>query len=59
MAMITSAYNLLKLEVVILRRWPELLSYLLWYPAKVLYIVGTLQGGWVACGLFLIHFCGK
>jgi len=44
MAMITSAYNLLKLEVVILRRWPELLSYLLWYPAKVLYIVGALQG---------------
>jgi len=26
--MTTSAYNLLKLEVVILRRWPELLSYL-------------------------------
>ena len=59
MAMITSAYNLLKLEVVILRRWPELLSYLLWYPAKVLYVVGALQGGWVACGLFLINFCGK
>jgi len=32
---------------------------LLWYLAKVLYIVGALQGGWVACGLFLIHFCGK
>jgi len=28
MAMTTSAYNLLKLEVVILRRWPELHSYL-------------------------------
>ena len=32
---------------------------ILWYPAKVLYIVGALQRSWVACGLFLIHFCGK
>ena len=24
-----------------------------------MYIVSALQGGWAACGLFLIHFCDK